>query len=291
MNQFWIFLIVIGISVVSSIIGKLKEQAEINRAREAARRRREEEVRTGQPQTETQSASTRQRPAQPSQQTRPQPASREDRMREVSARRQAELRDLRERQARERAERESQGRSQQVTQQGAQQGTQKGTQVRGPSRSGAPPRPTQRGADVVRPGTPQRTGEQTARRRSASGDGDTARDAYLRRERERQREIAQTREIEMEAQRKSRDTRRAKEKARAEGDDGGYKSYIPLQGIGGSPVKKAKKAQGKTALSGSIRELLTGGTPASRRERLQQIIALNEILEKPVSERESSNMI
>ena len=48
MGQFWIFAIVIGISVLSSVIGKMKEQAEINRAREAAKKRREEEAVAGQ---------------------------------------------------------------------------------------------------------------------------------------------------------------------------------------------------------------------------------------------------
>lgn len=287
MNQFWIFLIVVGISVASSIIGKLKEQAEINRAREAARKRREEEERTGrpaeQPSRQTQiSAQSEYRTSAQSQQTQqtqtttpaPTATSREQRMRDIAARRQAELRELRERQARMRAQR------------GQTAEEDSGAQVRGPAQRG------QRTPDVVRPGTPRPAARQTSQqRRSAYGDGETnARDAYLKRDRERQREIAQTREIELEAQRQSREVARKRQLAKDKGEEA-YKSYVPLADLTGAAekVKGKTKAAKKSAMSGSIREMLTGGTAASRRERLQMIVVLNELLDKPLAMRERSD--
>jgi hypothetical protein len=92
----------------------------------------------------------------------------------------------------------------------------------------------------------------------------------------------------MESQRQAREAARKREQAKAKGEDG-FKSYVPLADIAGAAkkVKGKTKAEKKSAMSGSIRDMLTGGTPASRRERLQMIVALNEILEKPVSQREN----
>lgn len=46
-NQFWLFAIVASLSLISWIVGKLREQAEIKRAKDEARRRQDEQLRTG----------------------------------------------------------------------------------------------------------------------------------------------------------------------------------------------------------------------------------------------------
>jgi hypothetical protein len=46
-NQFYLFAIVATLSLLSWIIGKLREQAEIKRAKDEARRRQDEQLRTG----------------------------------------------------------------------------------------------------------------------------------------------------------------------------------------------------------------------------------------------------
>ncbi len=46
-NQFYLFAIVASLSLLSWIVGKLREQAEIKRAKDEARRRQDEQLRTG----------------------------------------------------------------------------------------------------------------------------------------------------------------------------------------------------------------------------------------------------
>ncbi|MEM8835781.1 MAG: hypothetical protein AAGD00_08170 [Planctomycetota bacterium] len=78
-----IFLIVIGFSGASWVYGKIREQADLQRAREEARKRFEEQLRTGRAEVE---------------EGEEQPTSREQRLDELAARRQAQLQELRKRQ-------------------------------------------------------------------------------------------------------------------------------------------------------------------------------------------------
>lgn len=81
-TQFIILLIFGGISMLSWVLGKLREQAELKRARDEARRRREEELRTGRSGDAPDSMDARQTAAR-------------TRAQELAARRQAQLEQLR----------------------------------------------------------------------------------------------------------------------------------------------------------------------------------------------------
>ncbi|MEQ9616498.1 MAG: hypothetical protein RLN60_00515 [Phycisphaerales bacterium] len=252
MNSVWPILVVVVISILTSVIGKLKEQAEIKKAQEAKRRRYEEQIRTGA------TVSPRTAPQQPQQQTRPQPQprivtatttdQREARLQEIRERRQAELRELRERQARLRQQ-----------------------QAPGPARPGTP---AQREPRAVRPGMP-RPAEPKPSPPRGRGDGtqgsESSRDVIQRRDRERQREIAQTREIETASQRKLEAAQRERDRLRARLDRE-RNDAATLLGT-------------QREIGDSLRHVLTGGSMKVRRARLRQVVALNEIFSKPVSER------
>ncbi len=255
----WIYIIVAVFIGLGKLLEYMREQRDIKVARENAAKQREEAIGTGRdPAVQTQA------PAAPNQ-ARPQPATaaqtRDQRMRELAAKRQAELRDLRERQAQNRAQR------------GTQDASASTRSPRMPETSSS-----SRSARVLKPGTPkQRTEQPTPKAKSKPSGVNTARESQLRRERERQREIAQQREIELDAQRRAQDTkRRAAQTKKRERDQ---------QLLRTAETARLASASGAD-MSKSIRELLTGGTAGSRRDRLRQVIAINEILDKPVSQRE-----
>lgn len=117
-----IFLIVIGFSGASWVYGKIREQADLQRAREEARKRFEEQLRTGRAETGEEEDQT---------------TSREQRLDELAARRQAQLQELRKRQ------------------QAAARGGQQTVVLRGPSSQQAPAqqRSSQRQTTTPRPVT------------------------------------------------------------------------------------------------------------------------------------------
>ena len=127
-TQLLILLLAIGAPAISWIFGKLREQAELKKARDTAKRRQDDSLRTTQ-------LTNRSAPA-------PTPETQRERERqELAARRQAQLRELRQRQY-ERA-------------------TRPGTVVRGPAPTGARPQvpqmprqPTPRSPGPLRPGIP-----------------------------------------------------------------------------------------------------------------------------------------
>ena len=81
-SQLIILLIFATISALSWVFGKLKEQSELKRARDEARRKRDEELRTG-------------RVEQPSPTSRMPPTPAQVRAQDMAARRQAQLEELR----------------------------------------------------------------------------------------------------------------------------------------------------------------------------------------------------
>jgi len=81
-SQLVIILIFAGISTLSWVFGKLREQAELKRARDDARKRRDEELRTGRSEQEPSPAAAR-------------PTAAQSRAQELAARRQAQLEQLR----------------------------------------------------------------------------------------------------------------------------------------------------------------------------------------------------
>jgi len=252
MNSMWPILIVVAISVISSIVGKLKEQAEINRAREAAKRRYEDQIRTGDVPNQQQTAQPRQvrqppRQPPPIVTEAPQAQQRDARLREIAARRQAELRELRERQARMRqqAGQPNPGTAQQPVRQ--------------------PP------ARVVRPGTPRTQQDprhpQRAQAQQQPQQQQQARNVPgTRRERERSREIAQTREIELQAQRDQAVAAQRRLRSNLERDQ-----------------KQTAAAEAmREAQMHTLSAMLTSGSMASRRHRIRQAIVLG----KPIVHRE-----
>lgn len=148
-TQFVILLIFAGISTLSWVFGKLREQAELKRARDEARRRRDEELRTGRA-VETPAPGTRQSAAQ-------------SRAQELAARRQAQLEQLR---------RQQQARAQVAVPGGV-------VIVRGPQPPGAPAR----GPVVTRrlPAQPVPTGILVPPRKSSTRPAPTSRPAASQR--------------------------------------------------------------------------------------------------------------
>ncbi len=84
-NSFWIVLVFMGLSLASWVMGHLREQLRRKRANDEARRRFEEQLRTGR---------------DPQQEPRAQPQARTPTMEELAARRQAQLEEIRRRQQR-----------------------------------------------------------------------------------------------------------------------------------------------------------------------------------------------
>lgn len=83
MNQFWPIIIVLGLSAASWIFQRLKEQSEVKKSQDQLRRRVEDELRTGRAAPESQ----------------PTPRADAQALQDLAARRQAQLRELRMRQA------------------------------------------------------------------------------------------------------------------------------------------------------------------------------------------------
>ncbi len=83
MNQFWPIIIVLGLSAASWIFQRLKEQSEVKKSQDQLRRRIEDELRTGRATSENQ----------------PAPRADAQALQDLAARRQAQLRELRMRQA------------------------------------------------------------------------------------------------------------------------------------------------------------------------------------------------
>jgi len=245
MNNAWPILIIVAISIISSIVGKIKEQAEIKRAKDAAQRRYQEQIRTGQAPNPQQSQVRAPGVLQAPQQS---PASAGDQLRDIAARRQAELRELRKRQAAQREQRRM---------------------PKDPAP--LPTQPTERRAAVVRPGTPrQSTRPQPIPQRTNDAEAD-----LRQRQAARNREIEQARAAEFEAQQKQRIALQLRAQK---------KSVAKKPAVRNFPQPATKQTRANTGL-GSLKGMLTSGTGESRRKTLQQLMALNEILDKPVSER------
>ncbi len=158
MNQFWLLLIFGGIAFLSWLFGKLKEQAEINRAKQQSRRRYDESLRTGRSEEEPAAAPTA-----------TQGAGMPQDLRTLAQRRQEQLRALREQQA-ERMRRAAGGRQTTTTRPPDPSSWTRGQSAAPPqpARRPTPPPPIRRQPTMRTPQQPAGppSGRQTPTRRS-----------------------------------------------------------------------------------------------------------------------------
>jgi len=253
-------LLFFGFTFLSWLFGKLKEQAEVNKQRQATQRRREEMLRTGrgvQPQPAGGPYAVRRPEGQP------QAAMSAE---ELASRRQAQLRAMREEQLRR-------------LRQGAQrpgQGPGQGAAPTGGARSTSPQRPAQPGAAPARSGSapvrqvqtgrpgqgpPSRTPQQPARRASSPpGAAPTSR---------KQQELLRR---QADAARRARETRETPgADALAEGSDASLASRFM--------ERSAPPAERK-------RTGFFGGRPLTA-EELRRAVVINEIFNRPVGMRDA----
>lgn len=184
----WIILAVVGLSFLQWVVQRIREQAAINRAREAARRKNEESLRTGRV---PESAQIEQREAQ---QTR---TALDDKQRQAIERRQEQLREIRRKQM------ENQARARTRTTAGPATASGRASTVPPPaSRIPTPPPPANRGArsqtapsaqrapspPQQRPPTPARQPTPVAKRTTLSRSGTAMGDDLERISRLRQEE-------------------------------------------------------------------------------------------------------
>lgn len=265
MNQ-WLqllfFVAVLGAPALSWVIQKLREQADVKRQRTEAARRREEELRTG-------------RVSQPQQAS--QPPAREDRMTELqrlAERRQQQLRELRARQERQIAAKAAPiAPGSQAGGSGVGQKLPKGQGMRGQ------PLPGMQTSQQT-PAPTRNRPPQTARRQPSSQGTPGPRSGQQRPSPIRQDQV---------------DIRSAMRQAEQSAAVPVLKGQSISEQLSAAPVSEKKVAPSAAAdkrkgVSTEIRSLLRAST---RRDgsgpQLATLMALNEVLAKPVSMRDRDN--
>lgn len=174
----WIFWIIVGVTILQVVFGKMREQAEVNRARKEREMRRQQALRTGEGLGRQDESMDR-------------PTVQVQATQDLQARRQAQLRALRER----------------------QQQRMKQQQNRGPSRPTAGQRPAQTSTpqrSPARPAPPQ-TPAQTPAQKAAR-----QRQMLIQREQQRRADEQRAEQEGRAAQRARQEAERTREKLRAQ---------------------------------------------------------------------------